>query len=124
MDRKQIWRECNECGKKLASYKTLWQHKKTCKHKIIRDGKGITLSKQQHSPTLHNTPHSNSYHPVSFDENCSDKKLKKQGQASVTGDIVEEGPSNEFDIGNYTWKDRGVERHHSFLLPKKSNHYW
>ena len=32
MDTNRTWRECNKCGKKLASYKTLWQHKKTCKH--------------------------------------------------------------------------------------------
>ena len=24
------------------------------------------------------------------------------------------------DIGKYTWKDRAVERHHSFLLPKNN----
>ena len=27
----RTWRECDKCGKKLASYKTMWQHKKTCK---------------------------------------------------------------------------------------------
>ena len=32
MDTNNIWRECNKCRKKLASYKTLWQHKKTCKY--------------------------------------------------------------------------------------------
>ena len=33
---------------------------------------------------------------------------------------LEDEPRNDIDIGDYTWKDRGVERHHSFLLPKKS----
>ena len=32
MDSNRTWRECDKCGKKLASYKTLWQHKKTCKN--------------------------------------------------------------------------------------------
>ena len=32
MDANRTWRECDKCGKKLASYKTLWQHKKTCRN--------------------------------------------------------------------------------------------
>ena len=31
MDRQKEWRDCNKCGKKLSSDKTLWQHKKTGK---------------------------------------------------------------------------------------------
>ena len=27
------WHECVYCGKKLSSYKSLWQHKKNCKSK-------------------------------------------------------------------------------------------
>ena len=31
MDKK--WYVCDDCGKNLSSYKTLWRHKKTCKSK-------------------------------------------------------------------------------------------
>ena len=31
------WRVCNGCGKTLASYKSLWQHKKTCPSKSKYD---------------------------------------------------------------------------------------
>ena len=37
MDTNRIWRECNQCGKKLASYKTMWQHRKTCKYSGSED---------------------------------------------------------------------------------------
>ena len=37
MDRNRTWRKCNQCGKKLASYKTMWQHKKTCKYSGSED---------------------------------------------------------------------------------------
>ena len=33
-DIRKNWRKCDKCGKTLASYKTLWQHKKTCKYNI------------------------------------------------------------------------------------------
>ena len=28
------WHECNQCEKKLASYKSLWRHKKICKFNV------------------------------------------------------------------------------------------
>ena len=31
MSQRMKWHECDKCEKKLASYKSLWQHKKTCK---------------------------------------------------------------------------------------------
>ena len=37
MDTNRTWRECNKCGKKLASYKTMWQHAKTCKYNGSED---------------------------------------------------------------------------------------
>ena len=37
MDTTRTWRECDKCGKTLASYKTMWQHKKTCKYNGSKD---------------------------------------------------------------------------------------
>ena len=43
------------------------------------------------------------------------RTLAAEEEEEVSDD--DDGVSRDMDIGNYTWKDRGVERHHSFLLP-------
>ena len=47
MDTNRIWRECNQCGKRLASYKTMWQHKKTCRYSGSEDKMLIETASNQ-----------------------------------------------------------------------------
>lgn len=44
MDLKK-WHPCQSCGKTLSSYKSLWRHKKSCKH----SGHGLTSSINKHA---------------------------------------------------------------------------
>ena len=88
-------RSCSGCGCTLATRQSLFVHKKTC-------GKGIPPSPPPPTPPAPTPPVS----PVLNRMRGKSNKCR--------------GVSQENELGNYTWKDRGVERHHSFLLPKKS----
>ena len=122
MNRNRTWRECNQCGKKLASYKTLWQHRKTCKQQKTSNGgggeKGILLPQKEHENRT-----GEGFLPQQQQQQQQQQQntdISQQQSRSIVGDRGQEEGSNEFNIEQYTWRDRGVERNHSFLLPKKS----
>lgn len=119
------WRECNQCGKRLATYKTLWRHRKTCKRQLkTYKGKGISPSEKKwnftHSSVEEDDYPSQQNLPAAFSNGIN----KDDSQSVVTIDRrskIKDDGSNELDIAKYTWNDPGyVERAHSFLLPKKS----
>ena len=88
-------RVCTGCGCMLATRQSLFVHKKTC-------GKGIA--------------------PTQIPKSMSSKSLNSEQNLHFVDQnaVAMKGASETNDIEKYTWKDRGVERQHSFLLPKKS----
>ena len=104
-------RVCTGCGDTLATRQSLFVHKKTCGGSGIQTSpylRPVTKPQKESSESLKNTDQWNlpvvDHHRTLAVEEVSD----------------DDDVSRDVDIGNYTWKDRGVERHHSFLLPKKS----
>ena len=97
-------RVCTGCGCMLATRQSLFVHKKTC-------GKGIAAPAQ--IPKFDST---------SSSQNCLNS-VEQNVNFVDQNTVAMKGASSETNggISNYTWKDRrGVERRHSFLLPKKS----
>ena len=77
------WRECDKCGKKLASYKTMWQHKKTCKYNGSEDVMMFETARNDATGAV---------------EERKDQRQKNSQWSSIIENIINKKPENENEM--------------------------
>ena len=89
-------RSCNQCGKVLSSYKSLWRHRKTCKKSCKQ---GMQREFTNDSPTLNETRYAEINQPLQhFEKPTLEKTVKNPKLSAMIDAIVNGGESSEASI--------------------------
>ena len=92
MNKSKKWHECEQCEKKLSSYKSLWRHKKTCKSNVA------------YTTTLDNQFHIRSTEQDNWNPNNKDSEFN----AYIDGIINGSASSNQYNAQDKQLLSKGL----------------